>query len=133
MRQNEGKAYIGSMNRAQQAFFENNYKLTTNIKELELGTKSEMDDYVYKIVLQSNPQSVMNIGRDKRRGMKSYVGLVYVVKVEGEDITIAELCETKKYLTQLPKMPKLAEDASKSEDIKCPSGFESLYPGRKKR
>ncbi len=133
MRQNEGKAYIGSMNRAQQAFFEKNNKLTTNIKELELGTKSEMDDYVYKIVLQSNPQSVMNIGRDKRRGMKSYVGLVYVVKVEGEDITIAELCETKKYLTQLPKMPKLAEDASKSEDIKCPSGFESLYPGRKKR
>ena len=133
MRQNEGKAYIGSMNRAQQAFFEKNNKLTTNIKELELGTKSEMDDYVYKIVLQSNPQSVMNIGRDKRRGMKSYVGLVYVVKVEGEDITIAELCESKKYLTQLPKMPKLAEDASKSEDIKCPSGFESLYPGRKKR
>ena len=133
MRQNEGKAYIGSMNRAQQAFFEKNNKLTTNIKELELGTKSEMDDYVYKIVLQSNPQSVMNIGQAKRRGMKSYVGLVYVVKVEGEDITIAELCETKKYLTQLPKMPKLAEDASKSEDIKCPSGFESLYPGRKKR
>ena len=67
MRQNEGKAYIGSMNRAQQAFFEKNNKLTTNIKELELGTKSEMDDYVYKIVLQSNPQSVMNIGRYKRR------------------------------------------------------------------
>ena len=132
-RQAEGPTVTGTMNRAQQYLFKENNQFTTNFEQLWIGMKSETEGYIYKIVSQSNPQSVMNIGQAKRRGMKSYVGLVYVVKVEGEDITIAELCESKKYLTQLPKMPKLAEDASKREDIKCPSGFESLYPGRNKR
>lgn len=133
--QPEGKTVTGSMNRAQQYFFKENNQFTTNFDELELGIKSETKDYFYKIVLQSNPQSVMHVGQTKRRGLKSYVGLVYIVKVGEEYITIKEMCESIKSspLSDIPKIPKLPKNAATSEDINCPSGFEPLYPGRKKR
>ena len=128
-RQPEGKTVTGTMNRAQQYFFKENNQFTTNFQKLELGIKSETEDYVYKIVSQSNPQSVMNVGRAKRKGMKSYVELVYVVKVNEEYTTIKKLCESNNDLplSDIPKIPKLPENAATSEDIKCPSGFESLW------
>lgn len=125
-RQSEGKSYVGSMNRAQQAYLLENSKFATSIKELQLGIKSETDNYVYKIVPQSVPERVMNIAQAKREGINSYVGLVYITKVGNDNITISKLCETSQSLSKPPEMPKLAKDTSKSADIKCPSGFKSL-------
>lgn len=127
-RQQEGPTVTGSMNRAQQAYFEENNELTTNLEELELGIRSETEDYVYKIVSQSNFQSVIHISQAKRKRLKSYVGFVYVTKVGENNITITQLCESIKplRLSKLPQIPKLPENAAKSEDIKCPSGFKSL-------
>ncbi|MGD1914488.1 MAG: type IV pilin-like G/H family protein [Rivularia sp. (in: cyanobacteria)] len=53
-RQSEGKFNIGAMNRAHQAYFLENNKFGTNINELQLGIKSETENYVYKVVPQSN-------------------------------------------------------------------------------
>lgn len=127
-RQQEGPTYTGSMNRAQEYYFKENNQLTTNLDELELGIKSQTKNYVYKIVSQSNPQSAMHIGQAKRRGIKSYVGLVYVIKVGEENTTITQLCKSIKDLplSKLPQIPKLPKNATKYEDVKCPSGFKSL-------
>lgn len=126
-RQSEGKTYTGAMNRAHQAYFLENNKFATNIKELQLGIKSETENYAYKVVPQSNQtKSVMNIAQAKRKGLKSYVGLVYLTKINGDGTTIAKLCETSEFLSKPPKMPSLNQNASKSTDIKCPSGFKSL-------
>ena len=67
----------------------------------------------------------MNIAQAKREGFKSYVGLVYLAETNfGETITIAKLCETTKALSKPPQMPRIPKNYL--EEIKCPSGFESL-------
>ena len=138
-RQPEGPTVTGSMNRAQQYFFKENNRLTTyNEMRNLVGFDPEgyqANDHLIKSVYQPNLQSVINIGQAKRKGIKSYVGLVYIVKVGEEYITIKEMCKSIKSspLSDIPKIPKLPKNAAISEDIKCPSGFEPLYPGRKKR
>lgn len=125
----DGKIYVGSMNRAQQAYFLENAKFSTSIEKLGLGIKSETEDYTFKIMPQSNQkESVMNIAQAKREGLKSYVGLVYSTKVDndtGETITYTKLCETSEALSKLPQMPEIPKNSS--EIIECPSGFKSLW------
>ncbi len=125
-REGEGKTYVGSMNRAHQAYFVDNNKFATKLEELELGIKSETEDYVYTIVPQpGNTKSVMNIGQAKSENLKSYVGLVYLTEVNGETVTLAKLCETSQALSKPPQMPTIPKNSS--EQIECPSGFTSLY------
>ncbi|BAY87040.1 general secretion pathway protein H [Calothrix parasitica NIES-267] len=128
----EGPTVIGSMNRAQQAYFLDNNKFTQNFGELGLGIKPETDEYIYKINLKADSQSVMHIGEAKRKNLKSYVGFIYVITINGEAIPAAKLCETKQPLTKTPQMPKSLKDANDFaniediKNIKCPSGFKSL-------
>lgn len=122
----EGKTEVGAMSRAQRAYFEENNRLAKNLDELQLGIKSETDNYVYKIILQPDSQSAMSIAQAKREGFKSYVGLTYIAKIGNENLTISNLCETNKFLSKPPQMPQLPKNATKPEDIKCPSGFKSL-------
>ncbi|BAY87041.1 hypothetical protein NIES267_65520 [Calothrix parasitica NIES-267] len=70
----------------------------------------------------------MHIAQAKREDIKSYLGLVYAIKVDGVYLTISQVCESEANgsLNSTPEMPKLAENITKSKDIKCPSGFESL-------
>jgi serine/threonine protein kinase len=120
-RESEGKIYIGSMNRAQQAFFVENNKFAENISDLALGIKPEMKNYTFKIVRQSNQtKSVINIAQTNYQGLKSFIGLVYVEKVNGTNniIPIAKVCEANQSLSQIPKIPE-----TPSKEIQCPSGF----------
>lgn len=116
------------MNRAQQAYYLENDKFSASIEELGLGIKPETEDYTFKIVNQSNQKkSVMNIAQAKREGFKSYVGLVYLTKIDndtGETVTLAKLCETDRALSKPPKMPKIPNNSS--EKIECPSGFKAV-------
>lgn len=125
-RASEAKNYIGAMNRSNQAYYLENNKFATQIKDLQLGIKSETENYVYKIVPQPNTaNSVMNVAQAKREGLNSYVGLVYLTKSNsGEMTTVVQLCETNQALSKPPKMPKSPENSS--EEIKCPSGFTAL-------
>ncbi len=131
---NVGKTFAVSMNRAQEAFFKENNRLATlnEIQEL-FGFQPETDKYFHKtnnyfieFVSKSNLQRVMNISTARRKGLKSYIGLVYVIKVDDKDI-IMKMCQSIKSLplSKLPQIPKLPENATKSEDIKCPSGFQA--------
>lgn len=120
-RNSEAKTVVGVMNRAQQAYYLENGKFSTKFNELGLGLKQEAENFAYKIVPQSS-KIVMNIGRAKRKGLSSYVGLVYVTKNDdGETITRAKLCETNKVLSRPPRMPRIRQNSL--EGIKCPSGF----------
>lgn len=126
-RQSVGKTDVGAMNRAQRAYFEENNKLAKNLDELQLGIKSETNNYVYKIILQPDSQSVMNIAQAKREGLKSYVGLTYIAKIGNENLTISNLCETDRLLSKLPQMPSLNKKALDSNRIiQCPPDFKSL-------
>ncbi|MEL6458602.1 MAG: type IV pilin-like G/H family protein [Cyanobacteria bacterium J06641_2] len=117
----EAKTVVGAMNRAQQAYYLENAKFSTEFNKLGLGMSKKTEHYTYRIVPQSS-KSVMNIGRAKRRGLSSYIGLVYLTKASsGETVTLAKICETDNNLSRLPRMPRIPRNSS--EEISCPRGF----------
>lgn len=48
-RASEAKLYLGSMNRAQQAYYVEHKFLTTHLEALELGITSETNSYLYRL------------------------------------------------------------------------------------
>ncbi|AFY56297.1 prepilin-type N-terminal cleavage/methylation domain-containing protein [Rivularia sp. PCC 7116] len=98
-RQSEAKQFIGSINRAQQAYYlGNNNEFTTVLTELSLGIRPNTDNYVYDIGgAKTASEYVTNKARAKARGLKSYAGVVYTSEqdVSGvkELITQAITCE----------------------------------------
>ena len=99
-RQSEAKNAVGSMNRAQQAFYlENNNTFTTQVSSLALGIKTSTENYVYAIetAAASISDFVTNKGKAKAKALKSYAGVTYTStqKVDGidESITLGTMCE----------------------------------------
>ena len=99
-RQSEAKNYVGSMNRAQQAFYlENNNAFTTSVVVLALGVKTQTENFLYEITDAKNTGSfVTNKARATKKALKSYAGVTYTATqtINGvEDaITLANLYET---------------------------------------
>jgi prepilin-type N-terminal cleavage/methylation domain-containing protein len=54
-RQSEAISYVGSMNRAQQAYYLERTAFTNTVAELGLGIPLSTDNYVYRAVLDTNP------------------------------------------------------------------------------
>jgi hypothetical protein len=86
-RQSVAKQYIGSLNRAEQAFSLENNHFTVDFYELGLPIKSETDEnYRYRLFLLQAPRiskaggskSVWSIALPKKPNLKSYVGVVWV-------------------------------------------------------
>lgn len=129
VRQSEAKTYVGSMNRAQQAFFlEKNY-FAGNLAVLELGIQSETANYKYQTVVLNSTKAVQNIGLAKNDGLISFTGLVYSVEPSKtaaepskplEPYTVAILCESIKPTRQMP--PKFIL----TPVPECPSGYKQL-------
>ncbi|PZO35507.1 MAG: hypothetical protein DCF19_23700 [Pseudanabaena frigida] len=86
-RQSEAKAYIGSMNRSQQAYFLERVGWSNNIKDLGIDIKPENENYRYSIKINSAiatlktkpyPGIAINLAIAKQPDLKSYVGIVYL-------------------------------------------------------
>jgi|JI9StandDraft_1071089.scaffolds.fasta_scaffold02712_5 type II secretory pathway pseudopilin PulG len=122
-RQSEAKQYVGSMNRAQQAFYAEQARFTSILEELGMGIKSETENYSYSIVLSHDKRFVQSIGLAKRDGLKSYTGIVYLVKSSGgEQMTSAIFCESNQPSKELPETPVVTNNTDKLE---CPLGYSS--------
>ncbi|NJN31849.1 MAG: prepilin-type N-terminal cleavage/methylation domain-containing protein [Synechococcales cyanobacterium RM1_1_8] len=101
-RQSEAKTYVGSMNRAQQAFYLENNDFVTNTAtfgDLGLGIASETTNYKYSV--SGGDTSVSNIASlvdGTEASIKAYVGGVSVstTTATGEASTLAVLCEGNK-------------------------------------
>ena len=98
-RQSEAKNAVGSMNRAQQAYYlENNNQFTTNVLDLALGIKTETENYKYDIAGDKPSDFVTNKGRARSKGLKSYAGVTYTANQTSnnvtESITLATMCES---------------------------------------
>ncbi len=115
------RRYIGILNRTQQAFYLENGKFASNIKQLGVGVK-QSKDYFYTIYPLSDPtQSVVMAAKGYSNQVKGYLGGVFVAKVNGEALTIAGICETVKP-GFLPGEPKAPKEGSKL--IECPAGYQ---------
>lgn len=120
-RESEGRQYIGSMNRGQQAFYAENEKFATAIDELGLGLRPETENYSYQIVPQSGSMpSAMMTAKAKSPELKSYTGAVFTIKVDGEFTSVSVVCETDRPSTTPPAMPIAPQNGG--EEIKCPAG-----------
>ena len=73
----EAKTYVGSMNRAQQAYFLDNKTFSNDMAKLGLGIKTETENYSYST--RATNKAVFNYGISKNKMIQSYVGGVFLV------------------------------------------------------
>jgi hypothetical protein len=121
-KQAEAKIYIGSMNRAQQAFFLEKNHFAGNLAVLAIGLSPETENYKYQVMVLDSTKAVQNIAIAKGDGLKSYTGLTYLAKMPDsqELYTLALLCESEKPTRQSP--PKFIL----KPEPECPSGYKQL-------
>jgi type IV pilus assembly protein PilA len=111
-KQSEAKTYVGSMNRAQQAFYLEKSKFVngdvTNFANLGLGVATSTSNYKYTITGGGAGASTVinhsitivertNTAINKTASVKAYLGGVSLATVQGtgEASTLAVLCEGK--------------------------------------
>ncbi|NET31959.1 MAG: prepilin-type N-terminal cleavage/methylation domain-containing protein [Cyanothece sp. SIO1E1] len=107
-RASEAKTYVGSMNRAQQAFILENREFVTaqaNFTELGLGIQTQTDNYVYEVddttTISGGALSTATPTTTTAPAiLRGYVGTVAVglTAVGGEATSLAILCESKSVL-----------------------------------
>ncbi|AFZ23615.1 hypothetical protein Cylst_1325 [Cylindrospermum stagnale PCC 7417] len=123
----DAKQIIGLMNRAQQAYYLEYSKFASTIKQLQAGIKPESETYRYQVVpSRQGSQSVINIAAAKKPELKSYTGVVFFRKVNGETLTYSAICETEKPSTIPPVQPQLP--TKESQPVQCPAGSILLKP-----
>ncbi|MEH2137240.1 type IV pilin-like G/H family protein [Nostoc sp.] len=127
-KQSEAKTYVGSMNRAQQAFYleKNSFASQADFGNLGLGVATQTTNYIYKIA-DGGAGSTIATNQAKTvvdtAPLKSYVGGVGVVVQAGtsEATTVAILCEADK-----PRVNSGADVASATTTTGCPANFSAL-------
>jgi hypothetical protein len=119
------KQYITILSRAQQAYFLENGKFATDIKELGIISNLETEFYRYQIVPQKDStQSVAIAAIPKTSELPSYIGAVFATKISGKTTTATQICETDKPSTLPPAIP--AAPIGGSSKIQCPAGSHPL-------
>jgi len=142
-KQSEAKNNIGAMNRAQQAYFLEHKKLTTDFAQLRLGIKTETTNYRYRVELHSQNRQVekfngnvipsqnyvMNIAQAKKPQLISIVGIVGTIAITGsttsELLTVAFACRSDEPTTLPP--PPLVPRAGYEGYLECPEGYHDLW------
>ncbi|WP_373527692.1 type IV pilin-like G/H family protein [Nostoc sp.] len=126
-KQSEAKTYVGSMNRAQQAYYleQNSFAGATQVGNLGLGIATQTTNYIYLIaggggtatIVTNQASTVLSTAP-----LKSYVGGVGVVVQAGtsEATTIALLCEADKARVNS------GVDVTAMTNVTCPANFTSL-------
>lgn len=118
--QSEAKAYTGTMNRAQQAFYIEHRRFTPNLDELGIGIASDTNNYRYDIH-QIRQDRVWMTAIPRRNDLPSYVGIVGVVLQGSNEHTVAVLCETDE-----PSMTPPLPSQSSAGVPECPAGTHRL-------
>jgi type IV pilus assembly protein PilA len=104
-KQAEAKQNVGSINRAQQAYFLEADSFATSVGEVGIGIKTQSVNYQYKIITKqgTNPagQKVAVAANNQALALgttlKSYVGLNFTATGDvttGEVLTLGFVCET---------------------------------------
>jgi uncharacterized protein YjbI with pentapeptide repeats len=128
----QGKIMVGTLNRAQQAYYLENDRFTTSIEDSGVGIKPEMNDYRYRLfVAPDRHPSAMQVGLPKLSDLPTYIGLVRIEKTpKGDPISIAILCTSEKPATPIPLWSTIDyKNPKKGEPIACPKGFTKVTSG----
>ena len=95
-KESEAKAYIGSMNKAHQAYFVENTRFTTNIEALGIGvTTTPTNNYQYRAYTNAKTKNILSAGESQSpSALNSYGGTVFVVDAEKNSTIQSILCQT---------------------------------------
>ncbi len=130
-KQSEAKEYIGSMNRAQQAFYLENTQFSSQISSLGLGIKSQTVNYTYGIATgdqytssATNQAQLVNSGAP----LKAYIGGVEETNLSAtsEATTIAVLCEANSPANVTGAPTGSEKFTTTSGTLSCPDTYTSL-------
>jgi type IV pilus assembly protein PilA len=129
-KQSEAKQYVGSMNKAQQAYFYDNNAFATSVDALGLGLKTETNNYKYS--LRVTKTASFHYAASKT--LKNYVGGVFIVSAKKLDpnarrdemMTVTILCETEKRpwfrVKRTDESDKPAEPTYQNSEVICGKG-----------
>ena len=116
--------YVGMMNQAQRDAYADTNRFVSRIDKLQLGMKSETENYLYSIVLGNDNRFAQSIGLAKIEGIRNYTGIVVLAKTaNGQSTTEHILCQSNEPSKKLPGKPT----ATNFTNIKCPPSY-SLVP-----
>ncbi|MDJ0515324.1 MAG: type IV pilin-like G/H family protein [Trichodesmium sp. MO_231.B1] len=135
-KQSYARSYISSINKGQQAYYQENSKFSDNINDLGLGIKSETTNYSYDISRINSSSYIISTATAKYHQLKSYFGIVYLQ----DSRTQTMICETDKpssdillnYLIYIQNMIYETDKPSSTalDDFefvdRCPSGSSKL-------
>ncbi|MFB2771710.1 type IV pilin-like G/H family protein [Pelatocladus sp. BLCC-F211] len=95
-KQSEARNYVGTVNRSQQAYFLEYQKFATNLSELQVGIKSQTDNYLYTVTSGLSAVGAFT-GTAYKNALKSYYGVVgttTAATATSESLTLAIACES---------------------------------------
>ncbi|CAD5952219.1 PHA accumulation regulator DNA-binding-like protein [Planktothrix rubescens] len=93
-KQSEGKQYLASINKGQQAYYVENTSFGTSIEALQIGIKTSTNNYTYGVSATTVGGSTSGAVPLATGGLKSYAGIVALVGAAGTDKTTqSTLCE----------------------------------------
>jgi type IV pilus assembly protein PilA len=130
-KQSEAKTYVGSMNRAQQAYYLENNEFAGNsdFGKLGLGVATQTENYKYSIALNTANTGVTNQAQPAKASapLKAYVGGVKVgtVAATSEATTLAVLCEATKALVNDSALTGAQEVGFTGTAPSCPNNYVS--------
>lgn len=119
-KQAEPKNYLGTVNRSQQAFFLEYQKFATDLAELQVGIKTQSENFAYKVTGTTTLTEFR--GTAIKSALKSYYGVVGTTtstSATSESLTLAIACESSN--------PKTSEPTSLATSFTdCATGYTSL-------
>ncbi len=124
-KQSEAKTYVGSMNRAQQAYYLENGRFTITNAELGLGIQATTPNYSYSITqvantVASNGSVATNKATARGAALKGYAGVVALADVASttDKTTLGVLCEASASGVAAP-----GNGAGTATAVSCPSNY----------
>lgn len=96
-KQSEARNYVGTVNRSQQAYFLEYQNFATSLSQLQVGIKSQSDNYNYEVTSAATSVGAFT-GEARNNALKSYYGVVgttTAATATSESLTLAIACESK--------------------------------------
>jgi serine/threonine protein kinase len=121
-KQAEAIQNVGSMTRAQQAYFLESNEFADSIQELGIGIRTQTQNYQYSI--RATPLAVFTYATPREKNIKGYVGAVFVTSADeatDEILTVGLMCETKSpgWLPNWFNIPRPAAPIVRGNVIEC--------------
>lgn len=144
-KQAESKQNVGTLNRAQQAYFLESGQFATSVAEAGIGIKTQTVNYFYTVNPDDPdaPTAVNNIGASnqsnvdfakKQITLKSYIGQNFTSEGDtttSEVLTLGFVCESLEIGPQ-GSSTSLAAPFAQNKTTSCPTGFKDLGSATKK-